>query len=155
MISSMRRLFPAISIMVALASPMANAGSGPAKLVCKAADGGRVLTLSGKIPATEDDLDLTLSDGKATLVMGVETADAHVVEAFEHKVFTLIVARKGAADLALYAIPTSVKAKKAPNSARATFDAVLEAPKPDHPGPATYDSVLHRVKMACTYEYSI
>src|SRR5262245_20611938 len=98
-----------VAAVACLRPAPAAAGSGPASLSCAATAkdkdrkaGG--LTLRGLIPATDAELDLTLSDGAASLAMTPATGDTvQVVEAFGDGVFTVAVARKDGRALRLYA----------------------------------------------------
>jgi hypothetical protein len=100
------------------------------------------------------DLDLTLTDGTASVAMKPDQKDrAHVVAAFEDRVFTLAVARADGRDLRLYAVPRSITFKKGPLELHARFEAVLlQAPKPGQSGA---DALLRAVKLSCLYDYEI
>jgi hypothetical protein len=130
----------------------ATAATGPASLSCKVA-GSRAggLTLRGLVPATQATLELTLTDGTASLALNAERGDqGHVVEAFADKVFTLVVTRKEAGDLVLYGLPRSIKARREPFAVHAAFDAVLVS----SPGPGGGASITN-AKLRCLYDYEV
>lgn len=138
--------------------PVTFAGSNAARISCKSiSKNGRAITLKGVIPATEFAFDLVLSDGRSNISMTEDAQDnIYVIEAFEHNVFTITVARKDRRHLLLYAIPKTIIAKKGPHVIHAKFNAILmEAPKPGYSDPNLYDSFFHEVKMVCTYDYEI
>lgn len=130
------------------------AGSGPASLSCK---GVKIpLTLRGEIPASEEALDLTLSDSNGNINFTYQTGSAVVVEDLRQGVFTLVVLYKSG-EMTLHALPKTVKSKPGYNSTKASFDGILDsAPKPplkqDH---TSYDNYYQNVLMRCQYVYEI
>jgi hypothetical protein len=147
------RLLPAAVVaLIALAAPLAQAGTGPASLACS----GSGLTLKGLIPATEPALNLTLADGTNQVAMLAEQGDSvQLIDAFSDRVFALTVTRKGGATpLRLYARPASIKMRKAEFGLYVRFEAVLlQAPKPAPAG--TPAAELRGVKLSCQYDYEI
>jgi hypothetical protein len=138
--------------IVFLASLTAAGATGPASLSCKTPgkkEGG--LTVRGLVPATQPALELTLLEGAGTLTFSTEHGDqAHLVEAFDDRVFTVTVTRKEGGELVLYALPKSIKVRRDPYAVHATFDAVLvRAP---HPGGGA--SVTNG-RLACLYDYEV
>ena len=113
----MKRAVATVAIVIMCTGP-ARAGSGPAKLSCEAKTGEKsAVTLKGVIPDSEETLDITLSDGSASIRMTDEDADAHRIEALEQSVFSIIIERKQVyGPVTLYAIPKTVKARKGPHS---------------------------------------
>lgn len=81
----------------------------------------------------------------------------NVITDFSKGVFTVAVTLKDTRQLLLYAIPSTVKTQSGANGLiKARFDAILlEAPKPGYEGEVTYNSLIHKVPLACTYKYSI
>lgn len=143
-----------LTLVCLLFSSAAFAGSGPASLTCK---GVKIpLTLQGEIPASEEALDLTLSDSNGKINFTNLTSSAVVVEDLRRGVFTLIVPHKGG-EMTLYALPKTVKSKQGYNSTKAGFDGILDsAPKPpqqqDH---TSYGNYYQNVLMKCQYVYEI
>jgi hypothetical protein len=137
---------------VFLASLTAAGATGPASLSCKSPgkkEGG--LTLRGLIPATQPALQLTLAEGSGTLTFNAEHGDqAHVVEAWDDRVFTLTVTRKEGGELVLYAVPKSIRARRDPYAVHATFDAVLvRSPRPGGGASVTNG------RLVCLYDYEV
>jgi hypothetical protein len=134
------------------------AGSNSATLSCKSKPGqAQSLTLQGKIPDSEETLDLTLADRKHSLKLTNSNAEVYRIEAFEQGMFSLIIKHKEwGNELKLYAIPKTVKATKKENSTMATFDAMLESPKPQVTGPLqSPDDMLRKVRLTCSYKYEV
>jgi hypothetical protein len=153
----MRRVF-ATALLLGLWEGLALAGSGPAKLSCEPKAGeNSTVSFKGLVPDSEETLDITLSDGTASIRVTDEDADAYRVEALEQGVFSIIInRRKVNGEITLYAIPKTVKAKKRTHSTHATFDAVMHAPNPQHQGSVRSAlDMLHGLKMSCTYDYEI
>ena len=153
----MKRAFAVVTIGM-LWTGLASAGSGPAKLSCEAKPSEKSsVSLKGLVPDSEETLEITLSDGSASIRMTDEDADAYRIEALDQSVFSIIIKRKQVyGQVSLYAIPKTVKARKGPHSTHATFDAVMSAPNPQHQGPVrSAADMLPKVKMTCTYDYEI
>jgi hypothetical protein len=149
MIRPLKYLAATILILNLLDNP-AFAGSGPATLTCNSKVPKRAISLKGKVPGDEG-TDLTLSRGaNAIRLDSNNNADTHLMEAFEQGVFTMVInLNQGAEELKLYALPKSVKVRKAPGSIHAKFDAVL----------ALYSSNeknrIESLQMSCVYDYEI
>lgn len=142
----------ALGVGLLMSAAPASAGSGPASLACTAPG----LTLKGLIPATEAALNLTLSDGTHQLTLLAEQGDAaQVIDAFDDRVFSLTVTRKGGAPaLRLYARPSSIRVRKEAHGVYAKFQAVLlQAPKPAPAGSAPAE--LRGLKLTCQYDYEV
>jgi|SRR5688572_21404565 hypothetical protein len=158
----MKRMVAAVAVaavaIVILCAGAARAGSGPANLSCEAKPGQKSpVTLKGLIPDSEETLDITLSDGSASIRMTDADADTHRIEALEQSGFSIIIERKQVyGRVTLYAIPKTVKARKGPHRTHATFDAVLLAPNPQHEGSVrSAGDMLPKLKMSCTYDYEL
>jgi hypothetical protein len=134
------------------------AGSNSATLSCKSKPRQAYsLTLQGRVPDSEETLDLTLADRQNSLKLTNSNAEVYRIEAFEQGMFSLIIKHKEwGNELKLYAIPKTVKATKKENSTIATFDAVLESPKPQLTGPLeSPNDMLRQVRLTCSYKYEV
>jgi len=134
------------------------AGANTAKVECTTAHAGaRAVRVTGEVPATIEDLDLTISLGTSSTRFNSENSDAFTVEDFAKGVYTLTLRMHGTNDTTiLYAVPSSVIHKKIPNGMFARFVAYLETPIPGRTGPVqSSDDMLHSVKLSCTYRYEI
>jgi hypothetical protein len=149
MIRPLKYIAAAILILNIFNSP-ALAGSGPATLTCNSKIPKKAISIKGKVPGDEG-TNITLIQGnKATQLDSDKNAEAHVLEAFDQGVFTMIInVNKGEEELKLYALPPSIKARKKPGSVRAKFDAVL-AFNSSNP-----KNRIESVKMSCAYDYEI
>lgn len=142
---------------VTLWTQTAIAGTNSATLSCKSKPGQAFLTLQGKVPDSEETLDLTLSDRQNSLKLTNNNAEVYRIEALEQGMYSLIIKHKEwGNELKLYAIPKTVKATKKENSTIATFDAILESPKPQLTGPLqSPNDLLRNVQLTCSYKYEV
>jgi hypothetical protein len=149
MFKNLKRLATVILILNLLGHP-AFAGSGPATLTCKSKVSKKAVSLTGKVPGDEG-TDLTLIQGANTIRLDSNNnADAHVLEAFEQGVFTMIInIRKGEEELKVYAIPKSIKFRKSSGSIHSKFDAVLAL------NSSNEKNRIEALKMSCAYDYEI
>jgi hypothetical protein len=133
------------------AATLTAAATGPASLSCTVPGKKDGLTLRGLIPATQPALELTIKEGAGSLTLDAERGDqAHAVEAFDDRVFTLVVTRKEGGELSLYALPRSIKARRDAYAMHSSFDAVLvRAPRPGQSGTIT------NVRLRCLYDYEV
>lgn len=141
--------------MCVMTSGMAWAGSGPAQLSCMS-ESGKV-ELSGKIPATEEALDLTLKYNGFILHMSSSEDTADVTTKFRKGIFKLNVSRSQGDDLLLESVPKSVVIHElTPGSTSAEFVATLRGPRPGGEKNADETSMKPlKTTMKCRYEYSI
>jgi len=148
-----RRWCGGIVLVLALA-PAAWAGSAPASLACKS-QSAPVVTLTGWIPADEIVLDMKLTRGASTRLIQSEQGDTpHMIVDLRHQVFSMVIALNGGPELKLHAIPSTVHATIGDKGTRASFQALLTAPKPEHVGSVTSRDMLSDVPMSCTYDYT-
>jgi hypothetical protein len=133
------------------------AGANSATLSCKSKPGQAFLTLQGKVPASEETLDLTLSDRKNSLKLTSNNAEVYRIEDLEQGMYSLIIKHKEwGNELKLYAIPKTVKATKKENNTIVTFDAILESPKPQLTGRLqSPNDLLRNVRLTCSYKYEV
>ena len=143
--------------VVSLWSSGAQAGAANADFHCTSAPGAPKLALEGNIPGDFASFELRLSSETATETMTDADERISVIENFAKGVFTVAVTRADDRNLLLYALPTTIKLTRGPNrEVRASFSAMLlQAPKPGHLGPQTYESTLRDVPLTCTYVHSI
>jgi hypothetical protein len=98
---------------------------------------------------------MKLTRGTSTRLLQFEKGDTpYVIANFQHQVFSMVVALKGGPALKLYAIPSSVKATIGGKGTRASFQALLTAPKPEHVGPVISKDMIWDVPMSCTYDHT-
>jgi hypothetical protein len=148
MSGSLKYLTATILVLNIFSSPTL-AGTGPATLNCKSKSAKPAITLKGTVPG-DDGTNLTLTQG-IVLKNKLDSNDnvsSHVLEAFEQGVFTMVVdINKGEEELKLYALPKSVKVKKAPGSIHGKFDAVL-ALNSSNP-----KNRIEPTNMTCSFDY--
>jgi hypothetical protein len=131
----------------------AAAGSAPARLACRS-QRAPIVTLAGWIPADEIVLDMKLTRGPSARLLQFEQGDTpYVIEDFRNQVFSMVVAFKDGSRLTLYAIPASVKAAIGGKGTRASFQAILTTPKPEHVGYVMAKDMIWDLPMSCTYDY--
>jgi hypothetical protein len=141
-------------------SPIA-AGSSDIELECKSIPRARdQLTIKGWVPGDGLTLDLSLSSKGSTMTFKDSNGESvAVVNALDHKVFTLTVMSKGGTPkLILYAIPGSMKKyrSKKGTGVGATFRAVLALGL--HPWKQSehyYADTFRDVRLDCEYDFSI
>ncbi len=89
-----------------------HAGASNAELSCVATNtSGSGITLKGDIPGDTAEFNLTLTNRHGARVWSDADGSAHSVIAFSKGVFTLTLQFNDGAELVLYAIPNTVKAK--------------------------------------------
>ena len=144
-------------LAISLWSSGVHAGTANADFHCASAPGASKLTLDGNIPGDFASFELRLSNEHATETMTDEDGRISVIENFAQGVFTVAVTGSDDRNLLLYALPATIKHTSGPNrEVRASFSAMLlQAPKPGHLGPQTYESTLRDAPMSCTYAHSI
>jgi hypothetical protein len=134
------------------------AGASNATLECNPKSAQSSTTLTGSIPGDFAEFSLQLKNKNGVVNMSENNETINVIADFKKGVFTVAVTLKDTRNLLLYAIPNTVKTQSggANRQIRARFDAILlEAPKPGYNGEVTYDSLIRKVPLACTYEYEI
>ena len=135
-----------------------HAGASNATLSCEATNtGGSGITLDGEIPGDFAEFNLTLANRNGTLKYSDADGTATTVTAFSQGVFTLKLQLNNGAELVLYVIPKTVKAKG--GDARlvdASFDALLmRAPRPGYDPKSTLDAYVRNVPMRCRFHHSV
>ena len=149
--------FLVVLSMLACATQL-HAGASNATLNCKATNtGGSGITLDGEIPGDFAEFNLTLANRNGALKYSDADGTATTVTAFSQGVFTLKLQLNDGAELVLYAIPKTVKAKG--GDARlvdASFDALLmRAPRPGYDPKSTLDAYVRNVPMRCQFHHSV
>jgi hypothetical protein len=137
--------------------PPAIAGTNSAKLTCKNVGGKNQIMLSGSVPASEETLNLNISSGKAAFNVTSNNTTTHSIEALDKGVYTIVIDRQqGMGTIKLYAIPKTVKVTKQPNKTTATFEAIIDTPKPTNQGAVnSANDVWSGIKLSCSYNYEI
>jgi hypothetical protein len=154
----LRRAFLAAGVM-ALVGDRAYAGSGPARLVCKAHPGVQAnLVLEGLVPHSEDTLELTVSDGTSMLKFLDDDSVVRRIEHFDRGIFTMSVARYAdpAVSILIYAIPETVKGKRSNSITHMKFDAFVRAPNPKHRRSDDFKTASSfELQMSCSYDNEV
>jgi hypothetical protein len=133
------------------------AGTNSAKLSCKSVASKNPMAINGSVPASEETLNLNISSGKATFTVTNNNATTHSIEALDKGVYTIVIDRQqGMGTIKLYAIPKTVKVTKQPNKTTATFEAIIDTPKPTNQGAVnSANDVWSGIKLSCSYNYEI
>ena len=135
-----------------------HAGASNAALSCQATNaGGSGITLEGEIPGDFAEFNLTLVNRNGALKYSDADGTATTVIAFSQGVFTLALQLNDGAELVLYAIPKTVKAKGGDaRLVEANFDALLmRAPRPAYDPKSTLDAYVRNVPMRCQFQHSV
>jgi hypothetical protein len=134
------------------------AGASNAKLTCKATNtGGSGVSIEANIPGDFAEFDFTLSNKDGKFNWSQADGAALPVTAFSKGVFTFVLQLKSGQDLALYALPKTIKAKGGDSRlVDATFDALLlRAPRPGHDPKSLQDAYIRNVPLRCSFHHSI
>jgi hypothetical protein len=145
-------------VLIAICATHVHAGANNAALSCQATNvGGSGITLKGEIPVDFAEFQLTLANRHGELTWSHADGTAQSVVAFGKGVFTLTLQLKDGSSLALYAIPSSVKAQGGDRRlVDAHFDAMLmHAPRPGFDPKSTLDANVRNVPMRCHFHHGV